>query len=304
MMDPNYKIEIIYRLMKVKGIGVVKTNHLLRTIMQNGADCDSLNYCIEQQLSLDEKQKYRETKVHLDTLFEFPINYISILDNNYPCELKRYLSHTTPPVLSYIGNINLLSKRKVGFCGSRKVSAKGIAITDDCVKQLSNRKICVVSGYAQGVDLVAHETALRNGTSTIIVLPEGIECFKIKKELKNIWDWDRVLVISEFQPKDNWTIGRAMSRNSTIIGLSEIFVVIEAGNTGGSLDAGLKILKKGTKTVFVPQYKVAPESAQGNDILINNGAIPIKMKQDTGLANLRQLFELLDDPNYIGNNLF
>ena len=214
------------------------------------------------------------------------------------------MSHTTPPVLSYIGNINLLSKRKVGFCGSRKVSVKGIAITEDCVEQLANRKICVVSGYAQGVDFVAHETALRNGASTIIVLPEGIECFKIKKELKNVWDWDRVLVISEFLPKDSWTIGRAMSRNSTITGLSEIFVVIEAGNTGGSLDAGLKILKKGIKPVFVPQYKVVPESAQGNDILINNGAIPIKMKQDTGRANLHQLFEILDDPNYIGNKLF
>lgn len=35
---------------------------------------------------------------------------------------------------------------------------------------------------------------------------------------------------------------RVMQRNNTIIGLSDIMVVVEAGETGGSLDAGNKTL--------------------------------------------------------------
>jgi hypothetical protein len=38
---------------------------------------------------------------------------------------------------------------------------------------------------------------------------------------------------------------------------------IEAGETGGSLDAGMKTISYG-KSLFVPDYAVAPQSALGN----------------------------------------
>ena len=161
---------------------------------------------------------------------------------------------------------------------------------------MSEKDVCIVSGYAAGVDQTAHYTAIEQGASTIIVLSEGIESFRIKKELKDIWDWSRVLVLSEFMPNDKWTAGRAMLRNNTIIGLSDIVVVVEAGETGGSLDAGLKTLEKG-KYLFTPYYGIVPDSALGNNVLINKGAFPIKMKQETGRANLSKMFELLRESN-------
>lgn len=285
--------------MKVKGIGTVQTNRLLLSIKGRQSSIE-----IEQQIRtvLNDSQKNdfdNESIVIDNSKSKFPIDFVSLLDNNYPDDLKRYLSTNTPSVLSYIGNLNLLNKKKVGFSGSRKVSDKGTAITKDCVEQLSEKDICIVSGYAAGVDHIAHYTAIEQGASTIIVLPEGIESFRIKKEFKNIWDWDRVLVLSEFMPDDKWTASRAMLRNNTIIGLSDIVVVVEAGETGGSLDAGLKTIEKG-KYLFVPQYGIVPDSALGNNMLINKGAFPIKMKQETGRANLSKIFELLGVSNKYG----
>ncbi len=282
--------------MKVKGIGTVQTNRLLLSIKGRLSSIE-----IEQQIRtvLNDSQKndFDNKSIVIDnSKSKFPINFVSLLDNNYPDDLKRYLSTNTPSVLSYIGNLNLLNKKKVGFSGSRKVSDKGIAITKDCVEQLSEKDICIVSGYAAGVDHIAHYTAIEQGASTIIVLPEGIESFRIKKEFKDIWDWDRILVLSEFMPDDKWTASRAMLRNNTIIGLSDIVVVVEAGETGGSLDAGLKTIERG-KYLFVPQYGVVPDSALGNNLLINRGAFPIKMKQETGRANLSKIFELLGISN-------
>lgn len=297
MITSNFeKIEVIYRFMKVKGIGTVQTNRLLLSIKGRLSSIE-----IEQQIRtvLNDSQKndFDNKSIVIDnSKSKFPINFVSLLDNNYPDDLKRYLSTNTPSVLSYIGNLNLLNKKKVGFSGSRKVSDKGIAITKDCVEQLSEKDICIVSGYAAGVDHIAHYTAIEQGASTIIVLPEGIESFRIKKEFKDIWDWDRILVLSEFMPDDKWTASRAMLRNNTIIGLSDIVVVVEAGETGGSLDAGLKTIERG-KYLFVPQYGVVPDSASGNNLLINRGAFPIKMKQETGRANLSKIFELLGISN-------
>lgn len=224
-----------------------------------------------------------EFKLVGDTSFKFLTTPEFILDNN------------TKTILSYIGNLALLKKPKVGFSGSRKVSEKGIEVTKDCVTQLIQKEICIVSGYAAGVDFEAHSGALSHGGSTIIVLPEGINNFRIKREMKDVWDWNRVLVISEFKPDDPWMASRAMQRNNTIIGLSDIMVVVEAGETGGSLDAGNKTLMM-NKHLFVPQYGNVPESAKGNNLLIQKGAFPIRRSAENNKAILTKMFELLEKP--------
>lgn len=91
------------------------------------------------------------------------VQYLSILDNNYPKSLLDELGINSPTVLSYRGNVALLSKNKVGFSGSRKVSDKGLGIATDIATQLSGQGFCLVSGYANGVDMIAHKTALANG---------------------------------------------------------------------------------------------------------------------------------------------
>jgi DNA processing protein len=45
-------------------------------------------------------------------------------------------------------------------------------------------------------------------------------------------------VVSQFSPTQPWTTGGAMTRNSVVIGLGLALVVVEAGETGGTLAAG------------------------------------------------------------------
>ena len=187
----------------------------------------------------------------------------------------------------------MLKKKKIAFSGSRKASEKGLWITRDCVKQLATDKdVCIVSGYAAGIDITAHYSALNDGLSTIIVLPEGISHFAIHKELLPVWDLDRVLVISEFFPNDKWLEGRAMQRNKTIIGLCDAIVVVEAGEKGGSLDAGKQTLQLGKK-LFVPRYAQPPVSALGNAQLLQGGAQPLAMSPSTRQTNLVELWKAI-----------
>lgn len=289
------RINTIYSLLKVKGVGPVLTNKILFSVSSN-FDVGGLRNKINSVLDSSQRECFnRVMSVAEELTSQYAVGFMSILDDVYPAALKRFLSVNTPPVLSYIGNLELLYKRRIAFSGSRKVSQKGVGITRDCVNQLSGDDVCIVSGYAAGVDLAAHEEAIKSGASTIIVMPEGINNFRVKKELRTVWDWNKVLVISEFMPSDKWTSSRAMARNNTILGLSDMVFVIEAGTTGGSLDAGVKALSGG-KPLFVPQYGVVPESAAGNDILIARGAFPIRMKKDTSRANLDKVFELLREP--------
>lgn len=282
------EVQAIYSFMKVRGIGVARTNKELLTYMQQLSSMWKLEEWLLSVLSEEQKAEYYS---HYETIEDLKIksqdvHFYTVLDKSYPVALKKLLKLNAPPVLSMVGNINLLSNRTVGLSGSRKVSDKGIAVTRDCVEQLSKEKnMSIVSGYAQGVDKEAHYTALASGGSTIIVLPNGISSFYVRQDLQNVWDWNRVLVISEYMPKDKWSVNRAMNRNNTIIGLSDIMIVVEAGLKGGSLDAGFRTLDD-CKPLFVPIYSKYPESAQGNSLLLEKGAVPIRRNRQSNRANV------------------
>lgn len=297
MIDNRNIIDTLFNFMNVKGIGSVQTNKLILSLEDNLSILPIYDRA-RSLLNQNQWEEFEQSKnQNVKITSKFPVKFISIKDLDYPTTLKTCLKSSSPPILSVIGNINLLNKKKVAFSGSRKVSEKGISITIDCVDQLLENDVCIVSGNAKGVDFSAHETALKKGGSTIIVIPEGINQFRIKKEWKEIWDWNRVLVISEFQPNEKWMASRAMKRNSTIIGLSDIVVVVEAGITGGSLDAGEKTLQFG-KYLFVPHFGDAPESALGNIHLIKRGAIPIKMQKSTMKPNLVKMLDILNQRTF------
>ena len=285
------EVQAIYTFMKVKGIGVTRTNRELLSFKQQIGAMWTLEEWLLSVLTSEQKAEFYSQYV---TVGDLKINrnnvyFNTVLDHSYPATLKSLLKLNTPPVLSMIGNTQLLTNKTVGFSGSRKVSEKGIAVTKDCVEQLSQVSgLSIVSGYAQGVDKEAHYTALASGGSTIIVLPNGLSSFFVRQELKDVWDWNRVLVISEYLPDDKWSVSRAMNRNNTIIGLSDSMVVVEAGLTGGSLDAGLRTLED-RKPLFVPIYAEYPESAQGNKVLLEKGAHGICRNRQSSRANVMSL---------------
>jgi len=213
---------------------------------------------------------------------------LSLGEKGYPPAAARLLGGKSPATLYCLGNLSLLNRPAVGFCGSRKASARGLAVADDCARQLVHEGFVVVSGYAAGVDYAAHKAALDAGGQTIMVLPEGLEHFRIRKTLAEDWDWSRALVVSQFPPSAGWKAYRAMERNNLIIALSRAMIVIEAGSTGGTLHAGKSTLKLGIP-LFVIEYGDMKTEAPGNHELIQMGGLPVLKRQDSGKANVEKI---------------
>lgn len=207
------------------------------------------------------------------------------------------------PVLSALGNLDLLSTSGLGFCGSRKASEKGIAVAIDCAEQAVEAGFTVISGNAVGVDFAAHHTALANSGCTIFVLAEGIKHFRIKKDLRSVWDWARVLVLSQFVPQATWQAYRAMERNEVIIALSRAMIVVEAGATGGTLAAGLRTLEI-KKPLFVADYENIETVAPGNAQLLARGAERLRRNRETGRANVKDLRAIAEKTEPIQTSMF
>lgn len=119
-------------------------------------------------------------------------------DEHYPKRLLNILGNDAPDELYIWGNLDLLNRPAVGFCGSRNVTDKGLAITADVTKQMAELGWVAVSGHARGVDATSHRVALENDAGTIIVLPQGFNDFKMRGELKRVAKKENLLIISEF----------------------------------------------------------------------------------------------------------
>lgn len=284
----NTAAQIIFKLLSLKGIGIVKAHKILDPLKSSYVkpDKNKITETIEKSLLPELLDEFRKEKKESKIKHENS-GFITIFDENYPKSLKVLGEHA-PLILSYIGNIELLGKNSVGFCGSRKASPKGISVTKDCAEQLALKGFVLVSGYAAGVDLMTHRTALENKGDTIVIIAEGINHFAIKKEIEAFWDWNRILVISEFMPDSIWSVSNAMQRNSTIVALSNAMILIESSANGGSMDAGKKTLEM-KKPLYAPFYEGMPDSAVGNRILIEKGAIKLGRKKETGRANMTKI---------------
>lgn len=210
----------------------------------------------------------------------------------YPYLLSRV--RTAPPFLFYMGAADLLTAQGIGMCGSRNASDEGLRAAVACGEVATQQGLTVVSGYARGVDTATHVSALSSGGSTVIVLPEGIDHFRVKRgPVADVWNEERVLIVSQFSPGRPWSAGNAMARNNVIIGLSLALVVVEASEKGGTLAAGAKALQL-NKPVLALEFAMNP---RGNAELIRQGAISIRNRTELRI----RLIEVAKNPQ--GNQL-
>lgn len=217
-----------------------------------------------------------------------PIVQISQGDERYPIRLLAILGKRAPSILSMLGNIDLLDRHGVSFCGARDASEKGIEAASLCARTAVKADFVVTSGNARGVDRATHREALASGGSTILVLPEGIDHFRIAPELRDVWDWSNVLVLSQFEPQTAWKSYHAMDRNRVIMALSCAMVVVEAGEKGGTRAAGEDALRLQIP-LFAIDYGFDETIAPGNRMLIGKGAKRLKRSKETGEPNLAVL---------------
>lgn len=235
--------------------------------------------------SVSEAKKYL-SRVEEETcqLNEAGVDIILFFEKRYPQRLSNILKNTLPPVLFVLGNSSLLHEPKVALLGDSNVSEKGTLLSSLAAKELVSRRIVVISGLAQGADMVAHAAALQNGGSTIAIMPYGIRHFKMPRALEVFFDETKTLFVSPFYPEREYSVFNSYERNRIIVALSMAVFIVEAPAEGGIFEAG-KSAKSLNVPLFVAEYASYPKSASGNEKLISElNAIPIRGRKEGELV--------------------
>ena len=200
------------------------------------------------------------------------------LHPDFPRRVRLLKDSASLPALLYTrGNTSLLRAPGVAIVGARHGGDRALVAAAELASEIGSQGINVTSGYARGVDTAAHLGSLRDGGTTSIVLSEGINRFRPKRELREFFSSENTLVLSQFDPNARWAARSAMARNRLVCALSHAVVIIVSGperdskgRMSGSFDAGTAAIGMG-----IPAFTISPtffaDEPEGNRQLIARG---------------------------------
>ncbi len=174
----------------------------------------------------------------------------------YPAKL-RDAAHPVE-LLYFQGTWDLVESPCVAVVGTRKPTADGAKRCASLVKQLVKDGWTIVSGLAEGIDTIAHTTALEAGGRTIAVIgtPLSESYPKNNAELQSRIARD-FLVISQVPVEryaaQDWRVNRGFfpERNVTMSALTKGTIIVEAGETSGTLIQAKAATRQGRKLMIL-----------------------------------------------------
>lgn len=144
-----------------------------------------------------------------------------------------------------------LPRPRVSIVGSRKASSQGLLDAALIAATLAVKDVVIVSGLAEGIDTAAHTAAMGSGGRTIAVIGTPLDKVYPRKNLQLQEEIMRKhLVVSQF-PKGHQTAPKDfVLRNRTMALISDATIIVEAGETSGSLHQGWEALRLG-RSLFI-----------------------------------------------------
>jgi len=145
-------------------------------------------------------------------------------------------------LLYFQGWWDLLHTPSVAVVGTRKPTDAGLARTEKLVRNLVKDGYTIMSGLAAGIDTVAHQTAIGSEGRTIAVIgtplsrvypPENAD---LQKRIARDYLLISQVPVIRYSRQD-WRSNRSFfpQRNITMSALSAATVIVEAGETSGTL---------------------------------------------------------------------
>jgi DNA processing protein len=261
-------------LLKVEGIGDVVAKKLIKqcgsaaavfqTSKKAFVSIDGIGDYLYK--NLQEKKIFNLAENELRFIEKEQISYTTFEDDSYPERLKHCADG--PTVLFQSGAINLQNKRVINIVGTRQISPYGVAFTNTLLEDLAPLNPIIVSGFAYGVDIVAHQAAMQNNLQTIGVLAHGLNQIYPKSHKKYISQMEQNGgFMTEFWSSSNPDRENFIKRNRIVAGMCEATIVIESAEKGGSLITA-NIANDYNRDVFAVPGRITDKFSQGCNNLI------------------------------------
>ncbi len=208
------------------------------------------------------------------------ITFLCPEDDDYP-EALRYIDEQ-PAGLFVLGDLkNCNLQRTLAVVGSRKASENSKNTLRKILSGFHDTDICIVSGLAEGIDTVAHKSAVDNNMKTIAIIGGGFDKLypKSNEKLFNQIKDGAGAIISEY-----WVDVDAISwhfplRNRLVSGISKGVLVAEAAIKSGAMITAKLALEQGKELMCMPGL-ISNPNTEGIYKLLKTGAAIVTNHND------------------------
>lgn len=212
----------------------------------------------------------------------YDIHTLWLDEIDYP-EALLFRLKSPPPLLFYRGKAVpeiLASPLRLTVVGTRQPTSYGRMVTRQIAEQAASVDIPVISGFAKGIDHMAHLGALQAGGKTLAILANGPDY--IYPAMHREW-LPQLLsqggLLSEFPPGVRPKRSYFPSRNRLLSALGDCVVIPEAGLASGSLITANFANEQNVDVYAVPGCIYSPQS-HGTNQLLTEGAHMILNARD------------------------
>ena len=143
---------------------------LLYLSLKYNGDNTKITEAINRQETID----FEQQKI---LLCDFNSNYVTILSDEYPEKIK--LGENPPYVLFYKGDINLINEQSIALIGTHSLKENEIDTLKKYVLDFIQYNIPIISSMRMGAESYVFRQALSNNAKTIVVLPTGLDFYKL-----------------------------------------------------------------------------------------------------------------------------
>lgn len=183
---------------------------------------------------LNENIQLKDADEELDFINKNQISWFYYQDHDYPLHLKH--CNDGPILLFSKGTIKLNNKHIISIVGTRNATPYGRSICEQLIEELAPLDPVIVSGFAYGIDIIAHRAAIKNGLQTIVCLAHGLNTIYPRPHQKYVQSiQENGGLLTEFWSSDPFDRNNFLKRNRIIAGISQGAVIVESGMKGGSL---------------------------------------------------------------------
>lgn len=139
-----------------------------------------------------------------------------------------------------------IPRPRVAIVGSREANPQGIEDADLIARILVPKGVTIVSGLAKGIDAAAHKAAIRAGGKTIAVLGTPLDK-SYPRENAELQDEiiRQHLAVSQFEVGSIVHRSNFVIRNRTMALIADASVVVQAGESSGTLSQAWEALRLG-----------------------------------------------------------
>lgn len=207
-------------------------------------------------------------KGQIDALAKSNWSLIVFGDGRFPSSLTTL--HYPPPFFFLLGRLQ--PAPAVAVVGSRQATDYGVRATRQIAGDLAAAGVTIISGFARGIDTVAHTAALEANGTTVAVWGSGPDIVYPAENAKLVGRIaERGGIVTEFPFGAPPEPANFPVRNRLIAGLADGVLVAQARRRSGALLTAQHALEQGKEVYAIPG-EIGQEQFVGTHELLKQGA--------------------------------